>query len=293
MALMSTPGMAHRPVMAPLLAALVAAVLTVLGVLAWGAFERVPCEGFGCLGPALIAVVTIPTAATLLGWLLLRAFGVPRPFLVAALTLASAWLLGGTVSLPEQIETVYWALPALCAAAWTWALTPGRANRALALAGGLAAVGLAGFLWQQWSSERDAEARLDATDAPQLILDDERWDLISTDVTQDSFGTLYETSDGVRLSVTAAEEPADADPADCAEVTAAVLDQPGETCTDLGTGVWEVRTGSVTTHVGFRDGALIGFDPLYPDALQADEVSDLLAGVRATSGAELRDLLRD
>lgn len=72
-----------------------------------------------------------------------------------------------------------------------------------------------------------------------------------------------------------------------------MLDQPGETCTDLGTGVWEVRTGSATTHVGFRDGALIGFDPLYPDTLQADEVSDLLAGVRATSGAELRDLLRD
>lgn len=290
---MSTPALGQRPAVAPLVAALIAAVLTVLGVLAWQAFDRVPCEGFGCLGPALIAVVTIPTAATLLGWLLLRAFGVPRAFLVAALTVASAWLLGGTVPLPQQLEVGYWAVPALCAAAWTWALTPGHARRGLALAGGLAAVGLAGYLWQQWSFERDAEARLDATQAPQLILDDEGWELISTDVTADSFGTLYETRDGVRLAVTVAEDPADADPADCAEVTAAVLDQPGETCTDLGTGVWEVTTGSATSHVGFREGALIGFEPLYPDTLQADEVSDLLAGVRTTSGAELRDLLRD
>lgn len=174
---MSTPALGQRPAVAPLVAALTAAVLTVLGVLAWQAFDRVPCEGFGCLGPALIAVVTIPTTATLLGWLLLRAFGVPRAFLVAALTVASASLLGGTVSLPQQLEVGYWAVPALCAAAWTWALTPGHARRGLALAGGLAAVGLAGYLWQQWSFERDAEARLDATQAPQLILDDERWEL--------------------------------------------------------------------------------------------------------------------
>lgn len=270
-------------------------MLTVLGALAWQGFERVPCDGFGCLGPALIAVVTIPLGATLLGWIVLRGLGVPRPFLVAALTMGSAWLLGFAPSLPDPLEAAYWAVPAVFAAAWTWALAPSRGWRpGLLLGGGLAVLAVAGLFWDQWSFERAAEQRLDATDAPQLIIDDDRWQLISTDVRPESFGTLYERDDDVRLSVTAAAPAPDADPAtDCGEVTGPLFDNPADACVDVGDGLWETRAGSLTQFVVLREDAVVGFEALYPDELTRDQVELLAAALRESNGAEIRDLLRD
>lgn len=281
---------------APLVAAAVAAVLTGLGVLAWRAFEAVPCEGFGCLGPALIAVVTIPIGAVLLGWLALRVLGLPRAFLVSFLTMGSAYLVGSSVALPDPVLLLYWALPAGLAAAWAWALRPGRPGRApLLVAAVVAAVSLAGWSVRQWQSAQDAEARLDDTNAPQLVVDDDEWELIGTDVRPESFGTLYDrrgTQD--RVAVTAVDPRPEADVrADCAELTTTLFDNPAEACTDVGDGWWEVRSGSLTRYLVLRADAVVGFEGVTPLELSRDDVETLSLALRESTAAEIRDRLAD
>ncbi len=285
-----------RPVAGPLLAAGVAAALTLLGYLAWNWFDQLPCEGLGCLGPALLAVVIIPPGATLLGWLVLRRLGVPRSFLVCALTLGSALLVGVTFTLPDGLDVAYWAVPAVFAAAWAWALMPGRSRRpGLLLAGGLIVAALANSIVEQQSFERAAVERLDATDAPQLILDDERWELISTNVRTESFGTLYERrGEDTRLSITTTAAAPEAEPvADCADLTGTLFDNPADACVDVGDGLWEVRSGSLTRYLVLREDAVVGFEGLTPNEVSADAVRELLPGLRESDGAEIRDLLPD
>lgn len=270
--------------------------LTILGSLAWSWFDRLPCEGLGCLGPALVALVTIPLAATLLGWVVLRRLGMPRPLLVCTLTLGSSLLVGTTVTFRDPFDVAYWALPTLLAAFWAWAVAPGRGPRpGLLLAGALVAAALVGYVLDQRSFERDAEARLDATDAPQLIVDDERWELISTDVRPESFGTLYERRGGEeRLSVMTTAPAPQAEPdADCADLTRTLFDTPADGCVDVGTGLWAVRSGSTTRYLVLREDAVVGVESLYPDEVGADDVRDLLPALRESSGAEIRDLLGD
>lgn len=301
---MSEPALGQRPAVAPLVAALTAAVLTVLGVLAWQAFDRVPCEGFGCLGPALIGLVVIPPGAILLGWLGLRALGVHRAFVVALLTLLSALVVGGTVRLPDDLDPVYFVLPAVFAAAWTWALARHRrAGAGLALVAVVVVVALTGSLLAQRSADQDAVARLDGTTAPQLVVDDAQWELISTTVRPTTFGTLYDRDDDFRLAVTAARAEPDLDPAtDCAEITADLFDNPGEVCTDRGGGLWSVRTGSLVRYLGVLDelddrprgvpdDTVVGLAPVSTEQMPEADARGVLTALRPATAEEILDRL--